>query len=99
MARINGASIPLNSLSYVIVDYNAGTPIVSIVASNTTDYRMSFVLGYVVNEGGILYINDVLILLVEELEGCLEWTLKFQEKPSKRAWWIDYISVGKKELQ
>jgi hypothetical protein len=59
MARINGASIPLNSLSYVIVDYNAGTPIVSIVASNTTDYRMSFVLGYVVNEGGILYINDV----------------------------------------
>jgi hypothetical protein len=41
---------------------------------------MSFVLGYVVNEGGILYINDVLILLVEELEGCLEWTLKFQEE-------------------
>jgi hypothetical protein len=40
-----------------------------------------------------------LILLVEELEGCLEWTLKFQEKPSKRAWRIDYISVGKKELQ
>jgi hypothetical protein len=39
---------------------------------------MSFVLGYVVNEGGILYINDVLILLVEE--GCLEWTLKFQEE-------------------
>jgi hypothetical protein len=41
---------------------------------------MSFVLGYVVNEGGILYINDVPILLVEELEGCLEWTLKFQEE-------------------
>jgi hypothetical protein len=57
MAR-NKWSFPLNSLSYVIVDYNAGTPIVSI-ASNTTDYRMSFVLGYVVNEGGILYINDV----------------------------------------
>jgi hypothetical protein len=36
-----------------------------------------------------------LILLVEELE----WTLKFQEKPSKRAWRIDYISVGNKELQ
>jgi hypothetical protein len=39
-----------NSLSVIIT----GTPIVSIVASNTTDYRMSFVLGYVVNEGGIL---------------------------------------------
>jgi hypothetical protein len=39
-----------------------------------------------------------LILLVEELEGCLEWTLKFQEKPSKRAWWIDYISVGNKRI-
>jgi hypothetical protein len=53
MARNKWASIPLNSLSYVIVDYNAGTPIVSIVA--TTDYRMSFVLGYVVNEGYSLY--------------------------------------------
>jgi hypothetical protein len=39
-----------------------------------------------------------LILLVEELEGCLEWTLKFQEKPSKRAWWIDYISVWNKKI-
>jgi hypothetical protein len=39
-----------------------------------------------------------LILLVEELEGCLEWTLKFQEKPSKRAWRIDYISVGVKRI-
>jgi hypothetical protein len=68
MARNKWSFNSLNSLSYVIVDYNAGTPIVSIVASNTTDYRMSFVLGYVVNEG-ILYINDVL-LLVEELEGC-----------------------------
>jgi hypothetical protein len=37
-----------------------------------------------------------LILLVEELEGCLEWTLKFQ--PSKRAWRIDYISVGSKRI-
>jgi hypothetical protein len=32
---------------------------VGIVASNTTDYRMSFVLGYGSYEGGILYINDV----------------------------------------
>jgi hypothetical protein len=55
---INGLQFLLTAF-HVIVDYNAGTPIVSIVASNTTDYRMSFVLGYVVNEGGILYINDV----------------------------------------
>jgi hypothetical protein len=49
MAR-NKWSFNSLSLSYVIVDYNAGTPIVSIVASNTTDYRMSFVLGYVMKE-------------------------------------------------
>jgi hypothetical protein len=79
MARNKWSFNSLNSLSYVIVDYNAGTPIVSIVASNTTDYRM-FVLGYVVNEGGILYINDVPSFFWEELEGCLEWTLKFQEE-------------------
>jgi hypothetical protein len=53
---------------------------------------MSFVLGYVVNEGGILYINDVPHSSGRGVEGCLEWTLKFQEKPSKRAWRIDYIS-------
>jgi hypothetical protein len=25
------------------------------------------------------------------LEGCLEWTLKFQEE-AEQAWWIDYLS-------
>jgi hypothetical protein len=37
------------------------------------------------------------LILVEELEGCLEWTLKFQEE-AKRAWRIDYISVGSKRI-
>jgi hypothetical protein len=36
-----------------------------------------------------------LILLVEELEGCLEWTLKFQEE-AEQTRLADYISVGKK---
>jgi hypothetical protein len=39
-----------------------------------------------------------LILLVEELEGCLEWTLKFQEE-AEQTWRIDYLSLGTKELQ
>jgi hypothetical protein len=43
---------------------------------------MSFV-GYVV-KGRRYYINDVPILLVEELEGCLEWTLKFGEAEQTR---------------
>jgi hypothetical protein len=60
---------------------------------------MSFVLGYVVNEGGILYINDVLILLVEELEGCLEWTLKFQEEAEQTLGGLIISQSGVKELQ
>jgi hypothetical protein len=48
---------------------------------------MSFVL--LCNEAGILYINDVPILLVEELEGCLEWTLN---RTAEQSLWIDYIS-------
>jgi hypothetical protein len=84
---INGASIPLNSLSYVIVDYNAGTPIVSIVASNT-DYRMSFVLGYVVNEG-ILYINDVPHSSGRGV-GRLS-RMDFEISGRSCALWIDYI--------
>jgi hypothetical protein len=38
-----------------------------------------------------------LILLVEELEGCLEWTLKFPEAEQTRLA-IDYISVGSKRI-
>jgi hypothetical protein len=42
---------------------------------------MSFVLGYVVNEGGILYINDVPHSSGRGVGSCcLEWTLKFQEE-------------------
>jgi hypothetical protein len=38
-----------------------------------------------------------LILLVEELEGCLEWTLKFQEE-AEQTRLADYISVGSKRI-
>jgi hypothetical protein len=31
----------------------------------------------------VFYINDVPHSLVEELEGCLEWTLKFQEEQTR----------------
>jgi hypothetical protein len=55
---------------------------------------MSFVLGYVVNEGGILYINDVPHSSGRRLEGCLEWTLEEAEQARR----IDYLS-GVKELQ
>jgi hypothetical protein len=37
-----------------------------------------------------------LILLVEELEGCLEWTLKFQEEAEQTLGGI--ISVGSKRI-
>jgi hypothetical protein len=56
---VSNLQTTLNSIQYIIVAYNSGTPIVSLVNDNTTDYRTSFVLGYVVNEGGSLYINDV----------------------------------------
>jgi hypothetical protein len=95
---INGASIPLNSLSYVIVDYNAGTPIVSIVASNTTDYRMSFVLGYVVNEGGILYINDVPHSSGRGVGRLSRMDFEISGRSRANAWRIDYISVGSKRI-
>jgi hypothetical protein len=54
---------------------------------------MSFVLGYVVNEAVFFMLNDALILLVEELEGCLEWTLKFQG--SRGLGWRLYLVQSK----
>jgi hypothetical protein len=89
---INGASIPLNS-AYVIVDYNRDS-IVSIVASNTTDYRMSFVLGYVVNEGGILYINDVPHSSGRGVGRLSRMDFEISGRSRANAWRIDYISVG-----
>lgn len=51
-------SIPSDSIRYVRVDYNAGSPIVTVSASEDYDYRTGFPLGFVVNEGGTLYINN-----------------------------------------
>jgi hypothetical protein len=39
-----------------------------------------------------------LILLVEELEGCLEWTLKFQGEAEQTRLWIDYSQSGNKRI-
>jgi hypothetical protein len=40
-----------------------------------------------------------LILLVEELEGCLEWTLKFQEEAEQTLGGLIISQSGVKELQ
>jgi hypothetical protein len=58
---------------------------------------MSFVLGYVVNEGGILYINDVPHSSGRGVGRLSRMDFEISGK-SKRAWRIDYISVGVKEL-
>lgn len=54
----SGVSIPTDTIRYVRVDYNGGSPIVSVSASEDYDYRTGFPLGFVVNEGGTLYINE-----------------------------------------
>ena len=51
-------AIPTDSIQYVYVDYNGGSPVVGITSTENYDYRTSFPIGYAINEGGTLYIND-----------------------------------------
>jgi len=51
-----GLSVPVNTIRYVYLDYNGGSPSVNVTATNDFNYRTQFPLGYVINEGGTLYI-------------------------------------------
>lgn len=53
-------SIPIanNTVEFIGVKYNAGTPVVSTKATNTFDLDTEFPLGLVVNDGGRLFISS-----------------------------------------
>ncbi len=53
---MSGQAIPSDSVRYVGVDYNAGSPQILIQASDTWNWTTTFRLGSVVNEGGTLHI-------------------------------------------
>ncbi len=57
-AAASGLAVPSNTIRYVQVAYNAGSPVVSLVTSESYDYQTAFPLGFVINEGGTLYINS-----------------------------------------
>jgi hypothetical protein len=51
-----GISIPSDSIRYIGVEYNAGSPQVVSRTTNNFNNNTDFILGDVVNEGGTLYI-------------------------------------------
>jgi hypothetical protein len=57
---------------------------------------MSFVLGYVVNEGGILYINDVPHSSGRGVGRLSRMDFEISGRSRANALGIDYISVGVK---
>lgn len=56
-AASNGIAIPANTIRYVGIEYNAGTPIITIRATDDFDYMTSFPIGAVVNEAGLLHLH------------------------------------------
>ncbi|KKL12906.1 hypothetical protein LCGC14_2531080, partial [marine sediment metagenome] len=54
----SGQAITANSIRYVGVEYNAGSPQVVVRTSNNFDNNKDFSLGTVVNEGGTLHIQN-----------------------------------------
>ncbi len=55
----SGVAIPNDTIRYVTVQYSGGTPQIVLYTEDDYDYRIEFPIGFVVNEGGTLYINDV----------------------------------------
>jgi hypothetical protein len=56
-AASNGIAITTDTIQYVYVKYNSGTPVIDITATETSiDLDTEFPLGKVINEGGTLHI-------------------------------------------
>lgn len=53
---LNGVSIPLDSVRYVGIEYNAGSPQVSVRTTDNWNLKTDFPIGAVFNEGGTLFI-------------------------------------------
>ena len=54
----NGLAIPTNTVRWVGVDYNAGSPIVALHTADDFNYNTDFPLKIVVNQGGVLHLHD-----------------------------------------
>lgn len=55
---LNGISIPTNSVRYIGVEYNSGSPQIVTKTSNTWDLDTEFPLGSVINISSILYVMN-----------------------------------------
>lgn len=53
----NGIAIPTNTVQYVGIEYNAGSPVVAIRSTDDFDYMTNFPVGVVTNEAGILHFH------------------------------------------
>lgn len=51
-------AVPANTLRYVGVKYNSGSPVITIETSENWTYQDSFPLGTVVNEAGTLFVKN-----------------------------------------
>ncbi len=53
---VNNIAIPTNSVRYIGIEYNGGSPQISVRTSSNWNLKTDFSLGVVVNEGGVLNI-------------------------------------------
>lgn len=54
----NGIAIPTDTIRYIGVKYNSGSPIVTVETDNAWDLDTEFPLGSVINQADDLYINN-----------------------------------------
>ncbi|MCC7160331.1 hypothetical protein IT399_01205 [Candidatus Nomurabacteria bacterium] len=53
---VSGIPVPTNSVRYIGIEYNGGSPQISVRTSSNWNLKTDFSLGVVVNEGGVLSI-------------------------------------------
>jgi hypothetical protein len=56
-AAVTGLVVPANSVRWVGVEYNAGSPQAYLNAADSWDYRTNFPIAVVFNESGTLYVH------------------------------------------
>jgi hypothetical protein len=54
----SGLAIPSDTIRYVGIEYNAGSPQVTVRTTNNFNYYTDFILGTIINEGGVLHIEN-----------------------------------------
>lgn len=94
-----GNVVPNNSVRYLGVHYNAGSPAVAIKTSDSWDLDTEFPLGIAVNEGGRLYISTLPWKTADSVANVIErFDSEFSVDRDKRSGGLILSNIGTRNV-